>query len=225
MVSAVDQHLDAVNNQADLNHAVEMTVLQQESQDLFKKPNGLPPDRGIEHVILLLLNHRRPFNACTGCHYSSFKIQAQCHRIAGKGSHWRFDFQFWASCTVCGEQGRCPVHGLWLHSAKQIDDQKTDIRSRALISCMVQSLSLVWVLLQGVITYHEGRRTGQTQLSGHLFAITNSRCCHVGGQLHQPLFWQWWTGCSTHQSWLLLVLVTLTLTYPTTQLYSLVTHV
>ena len=51
--------------------AAEIATIKQEFKDIFADPSGLPPDRGISHVILWYLMHSLHSGACTDCHLLS----------------------------------------------------------------------------------------------------------------------------------------------------------
>ena len=61
MVSTVDQTDSDAKHTMNPELAEQITALQQQYNTVFAEPSGLPPDRGIEHVIPLLPDSQPPF--------------------------------------------------------------------------------------------------------------------------------------------------------------------
>ena len=61
MVSTVDQTDSDAKHTMNPELAQQITALQQQYNTVFAEPSGLPPDRGIEHVIPLLPDSQPPF--------------------------------------------------------------------------------------------------------------------------------------------------------------------
>ena len=61
MVSTVQQHNTTGPDSTEPELSAQIADVQQQYSDLFQTPAGLPPDRGIEHVIPLLPDSQPPY--------------------------------------------------------------------------------------------------------------------------------------------------------------------
>ena len=77
---ALDQTFAVVDDaeHADLHKLMHVDTLQHDFADAFAFPSGLPPERGVEHVIPLLPNSQPPF------HRLYRLATSRCKRCSGR---------------------------------------------------------------------------------------------------------------------------------------------